>query len=33
MMLVDKIENPDSNWEFESEVTILHHATTIKANY
>lgn len=33
MLLVDAKESPESIWEFDAEVTILHHATTIKPNY
>lgn len=30
MILVDKTSNPQSTFDFEAEVVILHHATTIK---
>jgi GTPase len=33
MILVDKSVNPQSVYDFEAEVIILHHATTIKSNY
>lgn len=33
MILVDKAVNPQSVYDFEAEVIILHHATTIKPNY
>mmetsp|Transcript_22407 Transcript_22407/g.34665 ORF Transcript_22407/g.34665 Transcript_22407/m.34665 type:complete len:163 (-) Transcript_22407:236-724(-) len=33
MILLDKSLQPKSIFEFEAEVVILHHATTIKANY
>jgi GTPase len=33
MILVDKNSNPQSVYDFEAEVIILHHATTIKPNY
>ena len=33
MVLVDKESNYKPVWEFEAEVVILHHATTIKPNY
>jgi GTPase len=33
MILVDKSSNPQSTYDFDAEVIILHHATTIKANY
>jgi GTPase len=33
MILVDKDANPQPIFDFEAEVVILHHATTIKPNY
>lgn len=33
MILVDKSANPQSTYDFDAEVIILHHATTIKPNY
>lgn len=33
MILLDKNVTPQSIWEFEAEVVILHHATTIQKNY
>jgi len=33
MVLLDKDTNYKTVWEFEAEVMILHHATTIKPNY
>ena len=33
MILVDKSSNPQSVYDFEAEVIILHHATLIKPNY
>jgi GTPase len=33
MVLLDKALNPQSIWEFEAEVVILHHATTIQQHY
>jgi len=33
MVLLDKDGDHKSSWEFEAEVMILHHATTIKENY
>eukprot|EP00744_Colponema_vietnamica_P003000 GILI01004647.1.p1 GENE.GILI01004647.1~~GILI01004647.1.p1 ORF type:complete len:563 (+),score=147.71 GILI01004647.1:311-1999(+) len=33
MVLIDKGLSPKASWEFETEVIILHHATTIKPNY
>ena len=33
MILVDKSVNPQSTYDFDAEVIILHHATTIKPNY
>ena len=33
MILVDKDASPQPIFDFEAEVVILHHATTIKANY
>ena len=33
MMLVDPVLKPDPIWEFEAEIVILHHATTIKEGY
>lgn len=33
MVLLDKDSNYKTVWEFEAEVMILHHATTIKPNY
>ncbi len=33
MILVDKDAQPTPIFDFEAEVVILHHATTIKPNY
>lgn len=33
MILVDKDSQPTPIFDFEAEVVILHHATTIKPNY
>jgi len=33
MVLVDPAINPTASWEFEADVVILHHSTSIKANY
>lgn len=33
MILIDKNSTPQTVYDFEAEVVILHHATTIKANY
>lgn len=33
MVLIDKASQPATVYEFEAEVVILHHATTIKPNY
>lgn len=33
MILVDKDSQPQPIYDFEAEVVILHHATTIKQNY
>ena len=33
MILLDKSVQPKSITDFEAEVVILHHATTIKPNY
>jgi len=33
MIMLDKATDPKSIHDFEAEVKILHHATTIKANY
>ena len=33
MVLIDKEICPETVWEFEAEVVILHHATTIRPNY
>ncbi len=33
MVLLDKDEDKKAAWEFEAEVMILHHATTIKEKY
>jgi GTPase len=33
MILVDKDSNPVPIFDFEAEVVILHHATTIRPNY
>eukprot|EP00743_Colponemidia_sp_Colp-15_P002399 GILK01002602.1.p1 GENE.GILK01002602.1~~GILK01002602.1.p1 ORF type:complete len:489 (-),score=73.76 GILK01002602.1:238-1704(-) len=33
MVLVDRELQPRASWEFEAEVVILHHATTIKPHY
>lgn len=33
MVVVDKRINPVAHWEFDSEVLVLHHPTTIKKGY
>lgn len=33
MILIDRNSPPQTVYDFEAEVVILHHATTIKANY
>lgn len=33
MIMLDKSLDPKSLYDFEAEVVILHHATTIKPNY
>ena len=33
MIMLDKSITPKSIYDFEAEVVILHHATTIKPNY
>jgi len=33
MIIIDPILKPDPTWEFEAEVIILHHATTIQIGY
>ena len=33
MILLDKSVTPAAIYDFEAEVVILHHATTIKPNY
>ena len=33
MIMLDKDIKPESIYNFEAEVKILHHATTIKPNY
>lgn len=33
MVMLDKNSSPQSVYDFEAEVVILHHATTIKSNY
>ena len=33
MVLLDKNTTPQITFEFEAEVVILHHSTTIKSNY
>ena len=33
MILIDKSSNPQSTYDFDAEVIILHHATTLKPNY
>ena len=33
MVLVDPMAEPRSVWQFETRVTCLHHATTIKLGY
>ena len=33
MIMLDKQITPKSIYDFEAEVVILHHATTIKPNY
>ena len=33
MVLISKDISPKVSWEFEADVVILHHATTVQANY
>jgi len=33
MVVVDRSLTPETAWEFEAKVVILHHGTTIRANY
>eukprot|EP01065_Artemidia_motanka_P012444 TRINITY_DN1683_c2_g4_i1.p1 TRINITY_DN1683_c2_g4~~TRINITY_DN1683_c2_g4_i1.p1 ORF type:complete len:668 (+),score=232.48 TRINITY_DN1683_c2_g4_i1:99-2006(+) len=33
MVMVDKASRPVAVWEFEAEVTVLYHSTTIHSNY
>lgn len=33
MLLVDPVLKPEPVWEFEAEISILHHSTTIKTGY
>jgi len=33
MVLLDSNLKPEAVWEFDVEVSILHHATTIKPGY
>ena len=33
MVLVSEKENPEASWEFEAEILVLHHPTTISVNY
>ncbi len=33
MVLVGEKTNPQSSWEFEAEILVLHHPTTISINY
>ena len=33
MVLVDRDQQPQPIYDFEAEVSILHHATTIRPNY
>ena len=33
MVLVDKQAQPQPIYDFEAEVVILHHATSIRSNY
>ena len=33
MVMVDKHVKPQACWEFEAEVLVLHHPTTISTKY
>ena len=33
MVMVHPSENPVASWEFEGEILILHHPTTISVKY
>ena len=33
MILIDPIKKPEPVWEFDAEVVILHHSTTIREGY
>ena len=33
MVMVDKLVKPQACWEFEAEVLVLHHPTTISTKY
>ncbi len=33
MVIVHEKVNPQPSWEFEAEILILHHPTTISVNY
>ncbi len=33
MVLVSEKLNPIASWEFEAEILVLHHPTTISVNY
>lgn len=33
MVLISEKDNPQASWEFEAEILVLHHPTTISVNY
>ena len=33
MVLISEKLNPIPSWEFEAEILVLHHPTTISVNY
>ena len=33
MVLVSPLLNPTASWEFEGEILVLHHPTTISTRY
>ena len=33
MVMIDPGQNPKAYWEFEGEIVVLHHPTTISTRY
>jgi GTPase len=33
MVIISEKDDPHASWEFEAEILVLHHPTTISVNY